>query len=684
MKMKWCIFVLAILVCLPGMLLAGGNEPVQHLDEVIITATQTENSIIKTASNIAMITAEDIEGMDAENVAEVLKTLPGISYTNSSGIEPKINLRATKIGMSPGALVLLNGIPVNLGKFGYVDYEALPIENIERIEVIKGPMSSLYGGNSARGVINIITKRGKDGFGGAVSAVAGSNNDRRLSALVNGGKGKWDYNLNVKKREEDGYRDETYIDNFNVNGEAGYWISDGVRIGGYLNVMDKERSLAKKLTKEERDEDPTQATDYSITENDDLITGINLDAAGKMFDVKTTVYYKNRDKTFENYLMATSTPYLEELEEDVFGVRSIVTYKGDLLGRSNKLSVGFDYDNDQIDLETTKAASKTIGAAYTKPDPKKTGDFSSEAMGLFIQDEFCIRENLTLTAGLRYDYFEFDNNADYDFSSGGQYDYNGNPDYDKLNPKVSINYQPMPNLGIYGSFSRSYRPPTIYDYYASGAYSAKNAYVLEPETFTQYEVGVRHQYADWLNIDASVYYLLIEDMMDSAYENGTYMGKQNIGEATMKGFELALSGAPCAYFHYSVAYTYTDARYSEDIFTKSGVNLKDNRITKVPYNNLNVDLGFLLFRNDTFKVLWDNNITAQDGYALDNENTGTYKGYALVNTKLRLKYNDVTWFVAVDNVLDKDYDGYAYTSSGTDYYNPADGTSVALGVEYKF
>jgi len=685
MKKSICaIVVAAALSCLPGLVLAQESDTVQHLDEVVITATQTKNSIMKTASNISVVSAEDIARLDAENVAEVLRTLPGISYTNSSGLEPKINLRGTKIGMSSGALVLLNGIPVNLGKFGYVDLEALPIENIEKIEVVKGPMSSLYGGNAARGVINIITKRGKDDFGGVVSAIVGSNNDRRISALLNGGKGKWDYNLNVKKREEDGYQDEIYIDNFNVNGEVGYWISDDVRLGGYVNVMNKERSLAKSLTKEERDENPTQATDYSYTDNDDLITGINLDITKNLFDVKTTAYYKNRDKTYENYLMATSTPYLEELEEDVFGISTIVTYKKDLLNRTNKLSVGFDYDNDQIDLDTTKAESKTIGAAYTKPDPKKSGDFTSEVVGVFIQDEFSILDNLTLTAGLRYDYFEFDNDADYDFSSGGTYDYNDNPDYDKLNPKVSLNYQPMATLGIYGSYSRSYRPPSIYDYYASGAYSSKNAYVLEPETFTQYEAGLRYQHATWLNIDASVYHMVIDDMMDSAYENGKYMGKQNIGEATTKGFELALSGTPCKYFNYTVAYTYTDARYSDDIFTKSGNNIKNNRLTKVPYNSLNVDLGFLLFENDAFKVMWDNNIMAQDGYAMDNENTGTYRGYTLVNTKLRVKYSDITWFVAVDNLLDKDYDGYAYTSSGVDYFYPADGASVAVGVEYKF
>ena len=680
------IFIV-LLCCFPMMAMGEqvNTDEIHKLDAMVVTATQTENTLLKTGSNIAVITAEDIKKGDNKTVADLLKKQPGVFYTNASGLEPKISLRGTHIGMSPGALVLLNGIPVSLGKFGYTDYEAIPIENIERIEIIKGPMSSLYGGNSARGVINLITKRGKDGFGGSVSAIAGSNNDQRYSALIHGAKGKVDYNLNVKKKNEDGYSNETYVDNFYVNGELGYWLTNDTRIAGYVNVADKERSLAKALSTEERADDPTQATDYSLTENNDLITGLNLDMKKSGFDLKTTMYYKNRDKTYENYLLATSTPYLEELDEDVFGIRSILTFKQALFSRANKFSVGFDYDKDDIDLKTTKAASKTIGASYTDPDPQKTGDFSSDIIGVFIQDEFSVLENLTITAGLRYDYFEFNNSADYDFSQNGTLDYNANPDYDKLNPKLSLNYQPMKDMSVYGSFSKSYRPPSIYDYYASGSYSAKNAFILEPETFTQYEAGLRHQFSKWLAVDSCIYYLTIDDMMDSAYDSeGKYTGKQNIGKATIKGFELTLSGQPCERFGYTVSYAYTDAQYSENILTKDGENINGNDITKVSPNKLNIDLETMLLKRNAHELLWHLNLQAQDEYPMDNVNSNDYGGYALVNTKLTLKHEEYELFVALDNILDKDYDGYAYTSSGKDLYYPADGTTFAVGVEYKF
>ncbi|GBC61742.1 TonB-dependent receptor [Desulfonema ishimotonii] len=693
-RIRFAVGIMCIIALSSGQIRAeegnSGTGDTMYMEEVVVTSTRTENKIMETPSNISVIHAKDLDAMDAKTVADALKKLPGVNYSNSSGLEPKLSLRATRIGMSPGALVLLNGIPVNIGKFGYVDWESLPVENIERVEVVKGPMSALYGGNSSRGVINIITKRGQAATQGKVSAVVGDNNDQRYSALVHGGTEKWDYNVNAKKRTEDGYRDESEIDNYYFNGEVGYWLSEETRIGAYVNVTDKERILAKKLTREQRDEDPQQTLDLSDTENTDIISGLNLDVRKSLYDINTTLYYKNRDKDYANYVKAhDGTPYKEELEEDVYGTRAIFTLRQPLMGRKNRLSVGFDYDRDESDLETVKAESKDPDVPYTKPDPKKSGDFTREELGLFIQDEFSVLDNLTLTLGLRYDYFEFENNADYDFSQDGKYDYETNPDYDKWNPRVSLSYRPIRNLSVYGSYSRSYRAPSIYDYYASGSYSAKNAYTLEPETFTQYETGVRYAVARWLNIDTSVFRISVDDMLDSAYdEDGTYMGKQNINEATIKGFEMALSGTPCEWFSYKIAYTYTDARYSADFYSKADkdtvVNINGNRLTKTPYNVLNIDTDFRLWQWKDYELLWHVNLQAQDEYRMDDADDKEYPGYALVNTKLRLEHKSFEAFIALDNVLDKDYDNYAYSSYGTEYFYPADGTTWAVGVAYKF
>jgi len=698
------VLVAVLLFVLPGVSLAKenpakkgvctgvkkktGTETVT-MEGIVVTATRTKTAIMNAPSNISVITAKDIRAMDAKNVAEALRKIPGVYYTNASGLEPKISLRGTRIGMSGGALVLVNGIPMNMGKFGYTDFEAIPVDNIERVEVVKGPMSALYGGNSARGVINIITKRSPKPLKGEISAIIGSYNDQRYSALGYGSRGRFDYNLNLKRRKQNGYRHKTYLDNNYLNGELGFWLNNDIRIGAYLNVANKNRQLAKKLTEVQRYDARRQAPDYSDTNNSDIITGLNLDIKKELFDCKTIFYYKKREKEYKNYLKATSTPYHADLDEDVYGIRSIFTLKIPLFTLKNRFSVGLDYDYDHVDLRTFKASSKTPGAPYTKPDPKKSGDFKRKELGLFIQEELLPITDLTITAGLRYDYFGFDNDADYDFTRGGTYDYDDTPSYDKLNPRVGINYRVLDNLSFFANYSRAYRAPTIYDYYASGSYSAKNAYTLKPETFTQYETGMRCFFSHWLTVNATVYHIDIEDMLDSAYDkNGRYMGKQNVGEVTIEGAELTLSGTPFDWLNYRIGYAYTSAKYSDHVFAKvnrtTTVDINHNRLTKVPRNTLNIDLNTRLFRWHGYRLLWYVNLQAQDEFPMDKANTAYYHGYTLVNTKLRLEHKNFEAFISADNLFNKDYDGYAYRSYGKNYYYPAAGVTFAGGISYRF
>ena len=652
--------------------------PAQELDEMVVTGTRTEHNVMETPGNIAVISAEDIQAMDVQNIADVLQTIPGVFYTNSSGMEPKISLRGTRIGMSSSALVLVNGIPMGMGKFGYTDFEAIPVEIIERIEVVKGPMSSLYGGDSARGVINVITRRSQKPLEGRLSAAVGSYDERRASALVSGATDEWDYSLTAKKKDTEAYRDRNAMDNTYATAEVGRWLSDQTRIRAYVNVTDKKRTLAKALDETQREENPRQAPDYSLTENLDLISGVNLKMTTRNWDLNGSVYYKYRDKNYWNYLDTPSKTYREDLDEDTLGIREIYTLKLPVAGLANRLSLGMDYDHCDMNLMTLK------GTGYDTLDPKKTGTFGSRKLGLFVQDELTPVDGVTITAGLRYDYFEFINEAEHDFSEGGTKPFDTRPDFDRLNPRVAVNWQPLSQLAVFAGYTQSYQAPSVYDFYYSSSYMAKNNYSLKPETFTQYEAGVRYRFNAAVNADVTVYHLVIDDMLDSAYNGSTYMGKQNVNQATIKGLELGLSGRPWERVGYKIAYTLTDAVYSEDFAIKGGENINGNRLTKTPRNRVNIDVNLDLLRLDAGTLVWNLNFMAQDGFEMDNANTEEYPGYGLLNTLVRWKAAGYELFLGVDNVLDKDYDGYAYRSKGKNWYYPAAGTTVSSGVEIKF
>ncbi len=682
---------LLIIGCFPLPTQAQDTDTIKgELDQMVVTSTMTKHEAMMVPTNVMVVTSKDIQEMDAKTVADVLKKLPGIFYSNAAGLEPHLSLRGTRIGMSGGALVLLNGIPMNLGKFAYTDFESIPVENVQRIEIVKGPLSALYGGDSARGVINIVTKSGAKKLQGNVSAIRGSYNDQRYSGLVYGSTKKFYYNLNVKRRKQESFRKYTLLDGYYFNGEIGYWLSDNSRISLFNQAVHKKRLLPKRLTEQELEQDRSQTPDYSLTKNRDYITGLNFDLDKEHLGIKATLYFKKRDKMYDNYKLAVlGTPYEEDLVEYVYGTRFILTHKDYFFGRKNMLSMGVDYDHDGIDIKKLKAAAKDPTLPYTILDTKNSGDFTRKEIGVFLQDELNISRKITLTAGLRYDMFKFYNDADYDFTQGGTVDYDATPSYHRINPRVGITYHILSNLNWYASLSKAYRAPNLYDYYASATYEAKYGYTLKPEKFTQYETGIRYKFSKWLNADIGIYEIKIKDMLDIAYDqNGKYIGKQNIGEATIKGLETTLYGTPHPRINYKIYYCYTDARYSSTIWYKvnTGVveNIDGNRLTKVPYNKISIDLNTELIKKAPYSLWWYLNLYAQGNYQMDKANTDHYPGYALLNTKITLTYKKLSAFIAVDNLLDKKYESYAYRVYGKNYYYPAPGRTFAVGLNYSF
>lgn len=692
---RFSVTVWMMMACIGMMVSSAGAEDqvtttdAVQMEDVVVTSTRTSQSILETPSNIGVVTSDDIEAMDADTLPDVLQKLPGVYVSNSTGFVPHLNLRGTRVGMSEGALILLNGIPMSMGKFGYVDWDAIPVENIQRVEVVKGPLSSLYGGDAARGVINIITKRSSEKMKGNVSAAFGEFDDQRYSALLYGGTEKFDYNFNVKKKEADSYRDDAAVDNWNYAADLGWWVSDASRLGFFVNVSDTEKYLPKKMTKDQREEDPRQTTDISFTDVTDVISGLSFKMNQSLWDLDATTYYKNRDKTYENYLKATSTPYEEKLEGDIWGVRSILTYKQPIFRLNNKLSVGFDYDCDQNEIEKTKGESKTEGEPYTKPYPKGSGDFTREMLGLFVQDELALLDNLTLTLGLRYDHFQYDNDAGYDFTQDGTVDYDDTPEFDEWNPRIGLNYRPTQKLSLYAAYNEAYRPLTVYDFYSTGSYADDMPNELEPEKFTQYETGFRYFFNEMLSVDISIFRIEIEDMLDSYYDkDGDYAGKQNIGKSRQQGMEASFSGSFVENrIRYKVGYTYTDARYVDSYakdYDKNIVSIDDNRLSKIPYNRVNIDLDTTLLKRNDYQLEWHVGMMTQDDYPMDKLNTDDYQAYTLVDSKMTLKYKGFEYFIAVDNLFDEDYDNYAYISSGKEYYYPAADQTWTTGVVFEF
>jgi len=179
-------------------------EDATPLDDIVVTADRKARSVDATLAPVSIITRKDIEQYQATSLPDVLRRLPGITLSNSGGAgkATSVFIRGTH---SSHVLVLVDGIKMGSATTGSVAFEDLPLDQVERIEVVRGPRSSLYGSEAIGGVIQIFTRKGGNGFQPEVSVSAGSHNTQKANVNLAGGDATTWYNVNAGTEKTDGF-----------------------------------------------------------------------------------------------------------------------------------------------------------------------------------------------------------------------------------------------------------------------------------------------------------------------------------------------------------------------------------------------------------------------------------------------------------------------------------------------
>lgn len=194
--------LLAAAVIMGGVSVQAANEPpVFDLAEVVVTATKLKEAPEKVPASVSVVTSKEIEKRNYTSVAQAMGQLPGI-YLNPVA-EGGISLRGFG---SADILVMVDGQPVNSGWNGSVDWSMIPVESIDKIELVRGAASSLYGSRAVGGVIQITTKAGKEGLHGKVVLAKGSYDKTKQVYDASFKKDNWEVGAGYEKRKSDGWR----------------------------------------------------------------------------------------------------------------------------------------------------------------------------------------------------------------------------------------------------------------------------------------------------------------------------------------------------------------------------------------------------------------------------------------------------------------------------------------------
>ncbi|WP_240544933.1 TonB-dependent receptor domain-containing protein [Ectothiorhodospira shaposhnikovii] len=649
-----------------------------EMPAMVVTAGGFQQEIVNAPASITVVTREELEQKQITNIADALRGIEGVDINGLDARSNKTGNRTISLRGLPSeyTLVLIDGrrqnVPGTVAPNAFVDSASVffpPVAAIERIEVIRGPMSTLYGADALGGVVNIITRKPGEHWGGSASLsstfqrdaefggnttleayAAGPLVEDRLSLQVYG---------RLYERAESRItwpgQNESLVDNRTMGqNPAGANVET---FGGRLTLtpnVDNDISLGVDITRQTYNNDRGQLG--RIRQNN---AGAFRDGYDKELGFERDQVYLAHTGRYEIGILESALTYNRTettgrtIPENAVGSAS----PGLVVGADRKLeSETTILDTKLITFvgdHTLSLGAQYIDARMEDGIPQST--FKNRQWGVFVEDEWAMTEQFALTGGLRYD------NHD---AFGGQ-----------VTPRLYGVWNASPTWTFKGGVGRGYRAPYleqlhdgIIGYGNNGETALFGNPNLDPEISTNYEVAALFDNRAGLNLQATLFYTNIEDKIERPTgASGMPDEPSNIGEARIRGVELNGRWQFAPDWQVAANYTYTDSEVTSSIVR--GFQ-KGDPLYSIPEHMINTRLSWQTspalstflgveyrssrFRPDSFHEPHLGGDAQGAAEAL-----GDFKGYTLVDLGATYRFNrHVSVTGVVYNLLDKDFNDY--------------------------
>jgi vitamin B12 transporter len=599
------------------------------LDPIVVTATRTERKVSEVAAAVSVVTREEIELGAPALVGDVLQGIPGIvvQRTGSPGNRENIKIRG---GLGSHTLLLIDGFPVNSPTLGFFDIGSLPADAFDRIEVVRGAQSALYGSNAIGGVVNFIPRKGDVGMRVGIDAAAGSFDTVQGGGFVQGGGGPGRFHLGATGFTSDGIlpNDEATLVSALGTGEAAIGRRNRLHAVALYTDLEKGIPVDFGTPRDINHDSDRRGAMGGLRWETDVAEGVTVTASGMIFEEK----FHEADPADPGELF----PFAFDSDTDTR--KTLLRLEGRL--SPNPVSTTF------------------IGTEYLKDRGVNTfrSDFGADEVSgsvtnrsVYVQEELRLRERTGITLGLRLD----------DNSKAGT----------ELNPRAAA-YHEIGTTGIRvrAAVGRGFRVPTILEQLDV---TVGNPF-LGPETAVSYEAGWDIPIGKRAKLSATYFYKDFDDLIqfDPSVPGPAGFGElRNVGSAFSRGIESEVLIRIVDEAELELTYTYTDTWDASN----------QRRILGIPTRRGTASLN--LFPMPALKVRIDGLV---EGDQLDvhtsEGNVGTRPGYARVDASARYgwqpagaRVREVALTGRVRNILDRDYEERLGV--------PAPGFNFLVGVE---
>lgn len=609
----------------------SGGADVYDMDDTIVTAERMPSKVMETPANVAVITAKEIAKNHFASLDEAIGHVNGISVVRGAGGERQY----VRINGDDRVVIMVDGQRLNDDQGGLVgrssvDMNMLPsMENIQRIEIIKGGSSALYGSDAVGGVINIITKKVY-------------KNQTKID-MNTGSWGTHNYEISTQGKEND----------------FSWFITGGIQRRGHFDykfdgsshTMDNSdynnNSFSMKLNNRFSD-----ANSLSLYYMHKSVDAGQFECKGIVNSPNT--YGPRLRENFNNYNITYS--FKENTEVPGY-VRWFYNDKYiDQSGNFNNRTIGVDYQNGWKlnDKHTLVVGAEwQQGRAENKANGYQDARVTKEA--LYLQDTWKLADKWTLVPGVRMDHH----------SKFGTH----------WSPKVALNYLADKDTHVYASWGRVFKAPTMDDLYYYSNWGTGGMYGnpdLRPETGHTATLGMDHNFDENSSAGISFFVTELNDVINWYKDAGNYYAK-NINKEKRIGMELSFKQQLSPMWSYDLGYSYIKREIDEN--NGSGMVLQDN----LQPNGYKIGLHYN-------SGAWKANLLGTIGSGLEAQYYNGNSSYNIWDFNLSYEVNDqLTTYFKVNNLTNQEYYEAGSSSgwSGTTYY-PCAGRFYQVGFNLTF
>ena len=629
-----------------------------QLDPIVVTATRFSEADSGAAVNVSVITRQDISNTPAQNLPDVLSIRGGIDVRQLGGAmgrDAAIDMRGFGATATSNTLILVDGLRVNPVDMGSIIWSAIPLDSVERIEIMRGSGTVLYGDGATGGVINIITNKSGNPVAG-ITATLGNYGYKGAEVQLVNGNDKAYYNLFLNYADSDGYRKNSQQDQKTANGRVGLLL-DGGQVYADFAVYKESAGQPGSIFSSAYRNDPRSTRTPNNSEDRDgyrIRPGITYRLNDRL--TLEGEFVHEHQKLAANYVSSSTA---SDRARDTTAFTPRLRWRHDLAALASETVIGFDYYDGKVNSDNSGFANQ--GA-------------SQESSAFYLQNITKFTQSLSLTVGGRTQRMKQE--AHQDAYAGGWFPSPAMADsvvrtqgaYD-----IGLAYA-GDSWRVYGKTGTTFRFANLDELFGYDAFfNPVFAGNLKPQHGTSNEVGGSAAFGP-VNLRVSLYQLDLTD--EIGYDPA--LGNVNFDPTRRPGVELEGGWKFTDSLQAKATYTYTDATFRNGVYSGKEIPL-------VPRDLASAILTWNTGRTGSYSAAAV--YVGERRYGSDYDNLQRMLA-AYTSFDLQGVWDFKPWKITakVLNALDKKYSplaGYDVWSNQT-YYYPADGRSVFISGRYDF